>query len=60
MAYTGLPLRTYLHDYPLRLHGLAKFIHKKGKAFNQQGERVRLWYAPKRGDVIVLKKTLQR
>lgn len=60
MAYTGLQLKNYLHDYPLRMHGLSKFMHKRGKAFNRRGERVRLWYAPEKGDVIVLQKTLQR
>ena len=60
MQFTGLKLRNYLHDYPLRLHGLSKFMHKRGKAFNKTGERVRLWYSPGPGDVIVLKKTVSR
>ena len=60
MAYTGLPITRYLRSYPLREHGLLGFLHKKGKAFNKRGERVRLWYSPVPGDVIVLQKTVSR
>jgi len=50
----GKRIKDYLRTPPLAAQGLVGMVAKRGKMYTRGGQRIRFYYVPNPGDVIVL------